>query len=81
MALTPAERAKRYRAKIKEKADKYTEYKHNDRRRKLKKRARMSKEEVDRFLDQHRKAQQRYREKINEKNEDQKPPAYAPLSE
>jgi hypothetical protein len=63
MALTAAERTKRYRDKLKKKRTKYNEFKQKDCRRKAEKRSAMSVKEQEKFLDNHRKAQQRYRNK------------------
>ena len=63
MALTIAERAKRYRDKLKQKRNKYDEFKQKDCRRKTSKRSKMTTKEREKFLDNHRKAQERYRNK------------------
>lgn len=67
MVLTAAQRAKRYREKLKEKINKYDEYKKKERQRKYRKRVAMTKQQREKHLAQHREAQQRYREKLKNK--------------
>ena len=72
MALTAAERAKRYREKLKKTQNKYDEYKQRERQRKYRQRASMTKQQRQKHLSQHRQAQQRYREKLINKADDSK---------
>lgn len=68
MPLTAAERAKNYRNRLKQKRDKYNDFKQKDRERKAQKRASMTLKQIECSLINHRLAQQRYREKLKEKN-------------
>ena len=74
MVLTAADRAKRYRAKLKEKHEKYLVFKQKDRQRKSRKRALMTKEQREKHLIKHQHAQRKHREKLEKENEDQQLP-------
>ena len=71
MSLTPAQRAKNYRYRLKQKRDKYNDFKRKDRERKAKKRASMTIKEKEVFAKNHRIAQQRHREKLKQNNSNQ----------
>ncbi|CAF1383212.1 unnamed protein product [Adineta ricciae] len=64
MVQTVAERAKRYREKLKRNQTKYNERKRKDRQRKALKNASMTTQEKDAYLHAHRQAQQRHRKKL-----------------
>ena len=74
MPLTAAERAQRYREKLKENQGKYAEHKHKDRQRKLRQRLTLTNKQKENHLANHRKAQRHYRERLKEKKGDQSPP-------
>lgn len=68
MPLTAAERAKKYRDRLKQKTAKYLESKREDCARKARKRASMNTKEEEEFLENHRKAQLAYRRKVEGQN-------------
>ena len=68
MALSAAERAKNYRDRLKQKKTKHLEFKRKDCERKARKRASMNMKEKEIFVNNHRVAQRRHREKLKAKN-------------
>ena len=67
MRLTAAERAKNYRDRLKHNKIKYIDFKRKDCERKARKQALINTKEKEKFINSHRIAQQRYRQKLKEK--------------
>ncbi len=68
MPLTGAERAKNYRARVKQNQTKYIELKEKDRERKARKQASLNSNEKEKYQEKHRISQQRYRDKLKQIN-------------
>ena len=73
MASTAAERAKKYRDRIKQNQTKYSEFKRKDRLWKARKRMLMDKQERENQRDKHRMTQQRHRFKLKANGDSTKP--------
>jgi len=79
MAMTAEERAKKYRDRLKQNTTKYIDFKRKDRERKAQKQALMNVKEKENYRNKHRISQQKYCQKLKEKNNNKTQPKYLEL--